>query len=147
VCLYQTNVRLVELGDLGTRAWIWAEAATGSLNFVEERAEVMASAEQQFRLEKDSMGEVKVPQHAYYGAQTQRAIDNFPISQRRFPREFIRAIGLIKKAATEVNQELGLLEARLAEPIVRAAQEVIDGSRDAISPSTSIRRGRVPRPI
>jgi fumarate hydratase class II len=91
----------------------------------------MASAEQQFRLEKDSMGEVKVPQHAYYGAQTQRAIDNFPISQRRFPREFIRAIGLIKKAATEVNQKLGLLEARLAEPIVRAAQEVIDGSRDA----------------
>ncbi len=91
----------------------------------------MASAEQQFRLEKDSMGEVKVPQHAYYGAQTQRAIDNFPISQRRFPREFIRAIGLIKKAATEVNRELGLLEERLAKPIVRAAQEVIDGKCDA----------------
>ena len=91
----------------------------------------MASAEQQFRLEKDSMGEVKVPQHAYYGAQTQRAIDNFPVSQRRFPREFIHAIGLIKKAATEVNQELGLLEEHLAEPIVRAAQEVIDGKLDA----------------
>jgi fumarate hydratase class II len=91
----------------------------------------MASAEQQFRLEKDSMGEVKVPQHAYYGAQTQRAIENFPISQRRFPREFIRAIGLIKMAATEVNRELGLLEERLAKPIVRAAQEVIDGKCDA----------------
>jgi fumarate hydratase class II len=95
----------------------------------------MASAEQQFRIEKDSMGEVKVPQHAYYGAQTQRAIDNFPIShpdsQRRFPREFIRAIGLIKMAAAQVNRELGLLEERLAEPIVRAAQEVVEGKFDA----------------
>jgi fumarate hydratase class II len=71
-----------------------------------------------------------VPQDAYYGAQTQRAIDNFPISQRRFPREFIRAIGLIKQAATEVNRDLGLLEARLAEPILRAAQEVVDGKHD-----------------
>ena len=91
----------------------------------------MASGEQQFRVEKDSMGEVKVPQHAYYGAQTQRAIDNFPISQRRFPREFIRAIGLIKMAATQVNRELGLLDERVTEPIVRAAQEVIDGTFDA----------------
>jgi fumarate hydratase, class II len=91
----------------------------------------MASAEQQFRVEKDSMGEVNVPQHAYYGAQTQRAIDNFPISQRRFSREFIRAIGLIKMAATQVNRDLGLLEARLSEPIVGAAQEVVDGKFDA----------------
>ena len=91
----------------------------------------MASGEQQFRVEKDSMGEVKVPQHAYYGAQTQRAIDNFPISQRRFPQEFIRAIGLIKMAATQVNRELGLLDERVTEPIVRAAQEVIDGTFDA----------------
>jgi fumarate hydratase, class II len=90
----------------------------------------MASAEQQFRVEKDSMGEVNVPQHAYYGAQTQRAIDNFPISQRRFSREFIRAIGLIKMAATQVNRDLGLLEARLSEPIVGAAQEVVDGKFD-----------------
>jgi fumarate hydratase class II len=91
----------------------------------------MASAEQQFRVEKDSMGEVNVPQHAYYGAQTQRAIDNFPISPRRFSREFIRAIGLIKMAATQVNRDLGLLEARLSEPIVGAAQEVVDGKFDA----------------
>jgi fumarate hydratase class II len=91
----------------------------------------MASGEQQFRVEKDSMGEVKVPQHAYYGAQTQRAIDNFPISQRRFPQEFIRAIGLIKMAATQVNRELGLLDERVTAPIVRAAQEVIDGTFDA----------------
>jgi fumarate hydratase, class II len=91
----------------------------------------MPSAEQQFRVERDSMGEVKVPQQAHYGAQTQRAIDNFPISQRRFPREFIRAIGLIKMAATQVNRELGLLDARLSEPIVGAAQEVVDGKFDA----------------
>ena len=77
------------------------------------------------------MGEVKVPQQAYYGAQTQRAIDNFPISQRRFPREFIRAIGLIKMAATQVNRELGLLNERVTDPIVRAAQEVVDGKFDA----------------
>jgi fumarate hydratase, class II len=90
----------------------------------------MASPEQQFRVEKDSMGEVKVPQEAYYGAQTQRAIDNFPISQRRFPRELIRALGLIKMAATQVNRELGLLDERLTEPIIRAAQEVVDGKFD-----------------
>jgi fumarate hydratase class II len=90
----------------------------------------MASAGQQFRVEKDSMGEVKVPQEAYYGAQTQRAIDNFPISQRRFPRELIRALGLIKMAATQVNRELGLLDERVTEPIIRAAQEVVDGKFD-----------------
>src|SRR5688500_5450163 len=100
-----------------------------------ERGELgMASAEQQFRVEKDSMGEVRVPQQAYYGAQTQRAIDNFPIShpssQRRFPREFIRAIGLIKLAAAQVNRDLGLLEGRLSEAIVQAAQEVIEGKFD-----------------
>ena len=91
----------------------------------------MASTEQRFRVEKDSMGEVKVPEAATYGAQTQRAVENFPISQRRFPREFIRALGLIKLAAAEVNRELGLLDERLATPIVQAAQEVIEGKLDA----------------
>jgi fumarate hydratase, class II len=91
----------------------------------------MAAAESQFRTEKDSMGEVNVPQQAYYGAQTQRAIDNFPVSQRRFPRECIRALGLIKLAAAQVNQELGLLEERVTRPIMQAAQEVIDGKLDA----------------
>jgi fumarate hydratase class II len=94
----------------------------------------MASIEPQFRVEKDSMGEVKVPQQAYYGAQTQRAVDNFPISQRRFPREFIRALGLIKLAAAQVNRELGLLEERVTAPIVQAAQEVVDGQWDADFP-------------
>jgi len=95
----------------------------------------MAAAEQQFRIEKDSMGEVKVPQQAYYGAQTQRAIENFPIShpssQRRFPREFIQALGLIKMAAAQVNQELGLLDDHLSAAIMRATQEMVEGEFDA----------------
>lgn len=91
----------------------------------------MAAGAQSFRVEKDSMGEVKVPQAAFYGAQTQRAVENFPISQRRFPREFIRAVGLIKLAAAHVNRELGLLEEKLTTPIVQAAQEVVDGTFDA----------------
>ena len=82
------------------------------------------------RVERDSMGPVRVPAHAYYGAQTQRAVENFPISGLRFPRAFIRALGRIKWAAAQVNEELGLLEARLAKPIMQAAREVADGLRD-----------------
>ncbi|MBI4445516.1 MAG: class II fumarate hydratase [Acidobacteria bacterium] len=84
----------------------------------------------EYRIEKDSMGEMKVPVASYYGAQTQRAVLNFPISDLRFPRAFIRAMGLIKKAAAEVNQELGFLNADLARSIVRAADEVIEGKLD-----------------
>ncbi len=68
-------------------------------------------AEQEFRIERDSMGEVKVPAIALYGAQTQRAVDNFPVSDLRFPRTFIRALGLIKGAAASVNLDLGLMDA------------------------------------
>ena len=67
-------------------------------------------AEQTHRVERDSMGEVKVPAHALYGAQTQRAVDNFPISDLRFPRTFVRALGLIKGAAAAANEDLGLME-------------------------------------
>jgi fumarate hydratase class II len=84
-----------------------------------------------FRVEKDTMGEVRVPIEAYYGAHTQRALDNFPVSGLRFPRRFIQAIGLVKSAAAGVNRELGLLEARTADAIVAAADEVVDGSLDA----------------
>src|SRR6185312_15307909 len=76
------------------------------------------------------MGEVEVPADAYYGASTQRAVNNFPISGQRFPRAFIRALGLIKKAAAQTNQELGLLEVKLATAIVAAADEVIEGKLD-----------------
>ena len=78
-------------------------------------------AEQAFRIERDSMGEVKVPADALYGAQTQRAVDNFPISDLRFPRTFIRALGLIKGAAASANRDLGLMDAAMAAAIEKAA--------------------------
>ncbi|MGA2175665.1 MAG: class II fumarate hydratase [Verrucomicrobiota bacterium] len=84
----------------------------------------------QFRTETDSMGAMQVPASAFYGAQTARAVENFPISDLRFPRRFIRALGLIKKHAALTNQELGGLKPELAAAIVQAAQEVIDGKWD-----------------
>jgi fumarate hydratase class II len=83
-----------------------------------------------FRSESDSMGPMQVPASAYYGAQTARAIENFPISNLRFPRSFIRALGLIKKHAALTNQELGGLKPEIAAAIVTAAQEVADGKWD-----------------
>src|SRR5512139_3836083 len=80
-----------------------------------------------YRIEQDSMGEVKVPEDAYYGAQTQRARENFSISTLQFPACFIQAIALIKKHAARVNSELGLLDAGLSTNIVTAAQEVQAG--------------------
>lgn len=84
----------------------------------------------ELRTERDSMGEMEVPQDAYYGASTQRAVLNFPISGLRFSRPFIRAMGLIKRAAAEVNMDLGLLEPRLGKAIVAAATEVAEGRWD-----------------
>jgi len=84
----------------------------------------------EFRVEKDTMGEVRVPADAYYGAQTQRALENFPVSGIRFPRRFIEAIGLVKSAAATVNAELGLVEPRAAEAIAAAADEVVEGRLD-----------------
>ena len=82
------------------------------------------------RTESDSMGPLPVPANAYWGASTQRAFLNFPISNLRFPRSFIRALGQIKLAAAQANLELELLDANLAKAIVAAAQEVIDGDLD-----------------
>jgi fumarate hydratase class II len=84
-------------------------------------------ADQEYRIERDSMGEVRVPKTAYYGAQTQRAVENFPISGIGFPPRFIRALGIVKRAAAATNEELGLLDTRIAEPIRRAAAEVMQG--------------------
>jgi fumarate hydratase, class II len=86
--------------------------------------------EQQYRIEKDSLGDVRVPADALYAAQTQRAIDNFPISDLRFPRAFIRALGLIKGAAAAVNVQLGLMESEMAGAIQAASAEVADGDHD-----------------
>src|SRR5579864_3876719 len=88
------------------------------------------STTEETRVERDSMGEMNVPINAYYGASTQRAVLNFPISDLRFPRQFIRALGQIKQAAAQINESLGLVEPQIAEAIVRAAQEVIDGKFD-----------------
>src|SRR5256714_2637965 len=89
------------------------------------------SSIEETRVERDSMGEMQVPADAYYGASTQRAVLNFPISDLRFPRQFIRALGQIKQAAAQTNEGLGLVEPQIAEAIVRAAQEVIDGKLDS----------------
>src|ERR1700761_3441369 len=82
------------------------------------------------RIEKDSMGTMEVPATALYGASTQRAVLNFPISGYRFGREFIRALGMVKWAASEANLERGLLDEQRATLIAEAAQEVMDGKLD-----------------
>ena len=86
------------------------------------------------RIERDTMGELAVPATAYYGVQTARALENFPISSLRFPRAMIRAMGLIKRAAATVNQSLGLLDKKSAEAIKQAATEVVEGKLDAEFP-------------
>jgi fumarate hydratase class II len=88
----------------------------------------------EYRTEADSMGQMQVPADAYYGAQTARAVENFPISDLRFPRQFIRALGLIKKHAAATNTALGLLPQKISEAIQKAAQEVSDGKLDAQIP-------------
>ena len=82
------------------------------------------------RMEKDSMGEMSVPESALYGASTQRAVLNFPVSGYRFSRPFIRALGLIKWAAAQANHDLGLLDSERSALIVQAAEEVADGKLD-----------------
>src|SRR5512143_1335237 len=83
-----------------------------------------------YRFEKDSLGEVRVPSDALYGAQTQRAVENFPVSGIRFPRVFIRSLGLIKAFTAEVNAGLGLLDPLIAQAVHQAALEVSDGKWD-----------------
>ena len=89
------------------------------------------SKDDDFRNEKDSMGDMRVPRDALYGVQTQRAVENFPISNLRFPREFIRAMGLIKLSAARANMDLGQLDRKIGESIVNAAEEVVDGKLDS----------------
>src|ERR1700743_1738125 len=84
-----------------------------------------------FRMEADSMGEMKVPAAAYYGAQTARAVENFPISSLRFSRQFIKALGLTKKHAATANAGLGYVPAKISQAIQQAAKEVIEGKWDA----------------
>jgi fumarate hydratase class II len=90
----------------------------------------MADDEQEYRTEQDSLGEMQVPADAYWGAQTQRAIGNFPVSGLTFQRRFIRALGIVKKAAAQANVELDLLDEDKADAIIEAADEVIAGQHD-----------------
>jgi fumarate hydratase class II len=90
----------------------------------------MTSHDTPHRVERDSMGEVEVPRDALFGAQTRRALDNFPISDLRKPRRFVQALGAIKLEAANVNHELGLLDENLRDGIVRAAEEAMEGELD-----------------
>ena len=83
-----------------------------------------------YRIESDTMGEVKVPVNMYYGAQTARSLMNFKIGGERFPREIIRALGILKKAAVLTNNQLGMISDEKAELISKAADEVISGELD-----------------
>ena len=91
-------------------------------------------SQQSYRIEHDSMGEVRVPAQALYGAQTQRAVENFPISDLRLPRSMIRALGMIKAAAASVNNDLGLMDDDMAAAIQAASMEVADGMHEAEFP-------------
>ncbi len=82
------------------------------------------------RIESDSFGPIEVPADRYWGAQTQRSLQNFRIGSERMPLPLIRALGIVKRAAAEVNRALGLIDARRARAIVKAATEVIDGKLD-----------------
>ena len=97
------------------------------------------------RTERDSMGEMSVPADARYGASTQRAVLNFPISGQRFPRRFLRALALVKLAAAETNADLGLLPPDVAGAIAASAREVANGAFDDEFRSTSTRPVRAPR--
>lgn len=90
----------------------------------------MAGTNETMRMESDTMGEVRIPGWAYWGAQTQRAVENFNVSDRRIPKPFLRALALIKRSAAEANEKLGTVSGDLAEPIAKAAGEVMDGAWD-----------------
>ena len=101
-------------------------------------------SDKEFRTEKDSMGELQVPANAKWGAQTQRAVNNFPISGLTMPRQFVAALGLVKWAAAGANSELGLIGNDLAISIQKAALEVQPASTMPSFLSTCSRPVRVP---
>src|SRR5699024_1028964 len=93
-------------------------------------ARLWAMAEQEYRVEHDTMGEVKVPANALYSAQTQRAVENFPVSGHGLERAQIRALGLLKSATARVNGRLGVLNSESADAIATAADEIAAGNHD-----------------
>lgn len=99
-----------------------------------------------YREEKDAMGTIRVPATALWGAQTQRSLQNFKISNERMPSTFIRALALVKRAASSVNHDLGLLDSTTAAAIAQAADEVIEGRHESEFPCQYGRLALVPRP-
>src|SRR3989304_8617805 len=85
----------------------------------------MSMSETNFRIERDSLGEIKVPADALYGPQTQRAVENFPITGLMPYRAFVWSMALIKRAAAEVNRDVGLLDTKIADAIIQAGEEVM----------------------
>src|SRR5690625_7606052 len=98
-------------------------------------------ADTEYRIEHDTMGEVRVPATALWRAQTQRAVENFPISHRGLERTQIRALGLLKGACAQVNKDVGLLAADRAGAIIAAAAELADGRHDDQFPIDALRTG------
>ena len=90
------------------------------------------------RTERDTMGEMQVPQDAYWGASTQRAVLNFPVSDLRYPADFVHILGRLKRAAAQANAGLGLLDTAIADAIVTASAEVVDGTWDGSPDRPSI---------
>src|SRR5690606_33524168 len=105
---------------------LWQNDAGRGRETIGKRGDEM----KKYRSHRDSLGEVRVPADKYYGAQTQRAVENFPISGLRLHRRFIRAQGIIKAAAARANRECGELHPDLAGAIIAAAEEVIQGKWD-----------------
>src|SRR5699024_5359343 len=106
--------------------------------------QTVAMAEQEYRVEHDTMGEVRVPANALYRAQTQRAVENFPVSGRGLERTQIRALGLLKSATARVNARFGVLDSETAEAIATAADEVADGKHDDHFPIDVFQTGSRP---
>ena len=101
----------------------------------------------QYRIEKDTMGEIEVPADKYYGAQSARSLMNFDIGEETFPREFIKAFGILKKAAALTNKDAGVLSAEKCDLICQAADEVIDGKLDEHFPLSVWQTGSERKPI
>lgn len=94
----------------------------------------MIDSQESYRIEKDTMGEVRVPENKYWGAQTQRSLENFEIGEDRFPRAFIKALGIVKKSAAIAHQKLSVLDKKKTDAICQAADEVISGKLDSHFP-------------
>src|SRR5207248_1724560 len=128
---YPANVyHGVSQNTVGTGRWTQVHQVEKPFAPRWRRRRAFGMTEKQTRIEKDSMGEMTVPARALHGASTHRAVLNFPVSGYRFPRPFIRALGLIKWAAAKANQDLGLLDSNRAAAIAQAAEEVAEGKLD-----------------